>query len=797
MLTDEQMLQHLSSLNLTSAGIDYVMRVRASPPARSVQANVFLNSPVRYASQKMGCVIELESWTVERPVALELEFDKSVLEYWNQTIAVLINGYRKDGRRFRGQYVADLLAIKKDKVIAYEPKADETLRRLCRLRPQDWVTSDGTYRFMPAQRSFENFGIEHRVVSSAGLNQVRAENLNLLIHTRDVNSSPHELQLTQRAVRLLQKKRVASMCGIAALMEIHDFTPILRGIADGLIFADLSNCRLSVPEGVWLTAAPADLELVKSADLSYPGILLDFRAPTTGRAPAGKAAFALAEMIGQLQGSIAPIRSERTLRRYRQKLAESHGDVLALVRKRLEVERGHSQLCDDHEAFISRVIRQKFENAKNPNKAAAYRSYKKRFPRTKLPGMGETPVARNTFYKRILWRNPENAGYRRGGRRRANAERRPTPASLRGLSASRPFQKAHIDHYLCDAFAIVTRSDGAVYTAKPWLTLMVDECAGGVLAMSLGFKSPSTLACMSVLRDCALRHGRLPEVIMVDQGSEFRSVQFETCLAAFGVTKQERPSGAPKFGGNLETSFNVTRTQFFNEIDGNTAEGLEGRKRSSSHSPRSNAKHDLYGIYQRIESFFFKYYNGHPRGAALASPNKLLEDGLKRYPQSGIRVKFDELFLVRTAMPAPRKTYRVHRRRGIRIYGRDYWTPAFATFKARKIRDPRLEQWDDGIAYVAIKGRWHKAERRAAASVIGVPLAIRMCESTRFLEGRKQIMEAKHASDIALAKMHSKTSGHSARDSAKTRNKETYEDEGTNPVAHRAIKNPMPIEFGR
>ena len=60
------------------------------------------------------------------------------------------------------------------------------------------------------------------------------------------------------------------------------------------------------------------------------------------------------------------------------------------------------------------------------------------------------------------------------------------------------------------------------------MTLLVDAFSRRILAVFVTFDEPSYRSCMMVLRLCVQRHGRLPQIIVVDNGPEFNSTWFDT-----------------------------------------------------------------------------------------------------------------------------------------------------------------------------------------------------------------------------------------------------------------------------
>ena len=51
---------------------------------------------------------------------------------------------------------------------------------------------------------------------------------------------------------------------------------------------------------------------------------------------------------------------------------------------------------------------------------------------------------------------------------------------------------------------------------------------------------------MMVIRECVRRNQRLPQILVVDGGSDFNSVYFEALLAYYNITKLERPAADPR-----------------------------------------------------------------------------------------------------------------------------------------------------------------------------------------------------------------------------------------------------------
>ena len=79
------------------------------------------------------------------------------------------------------------------------------------------------------------------------------------------------------------------------------------------------------------------------------------------------------------------------------------------------------------------------------------------------------------------------------------------------------------------------------------MTILTDAFSRRGLSLYLTFDAPSYRSCMMSLRECVRRHGRLPQTLVIDGGSEFESTYFETLLARYEVTKKDPSSGAGAF----------------------------------------------------------------------------------------------------------------------------------------------------------------------------------------------------------------------------------------------------------
>ena len=162
-----------------------------------------------------------------------------------------------------------------------------------------------------------------------------------------------------------------------------------------------------------------------------------------------------------------------------------------------------------------------------------------------------------------------------------------------------------MDHTELDIELVSSQTGRAL--GRPWISLLTDAFSRSPLAMYLTYDPPSHRSCMMLLRDCVARHHRLPDTIVVDGGSDFRSVYFEALLAYFGCTKKTRPAAQPRFGSVIERLFGTTNTQFVHTLRGNV-QARDSRHVTLSDSARALAVWTLADLYAAFCDYLFGVY---------------------------------------------------------------------------------------------------------------------------------------------------------------------------------------------
>jgi putative transposase len=270
----------------------------------------------------------------------------------------------------------------------------------------------------------------------------------------------------------------------------------------------------------------------------------------------------------------------------------------------------------------------------------------------------------------------------------------------------RPFEICHIDHTELDVESPSSRTGRTL--GRPWLTLLSDAYSRRILAIYVTFDPPSYRSCMMVLRQCVRLHGRLPQIIVVDGGPEFKSTYFDTLLARYQCIKKTRPPAKARFGSVCERLFGTTNTQLIHNLRGNTQIMRNVRQVTKSVNPKGQATWPLLNLYERLCEYAYQVYDTIAHPALGETPRNTFAEGIARTGRRPHRyIPYDEDFLMWTRPTTPKGTAKVLAGRGVKIHHLIYWSEA--------LRDPEIENtqvavrydpFDVGIAYAFVSKRW-------------------------------------------------------------------------------------------
>jgi transposase InsO family protein len=353
---------------------------------------------------------------------------------------------------------------------------------------------------------------------------------------------------------------------------------------------------------------------------------------------------------------------------------------------------------------LTKIIEEEYETYKQKNVWSAYEVLKSKWAEhSKF-----TPVPSHTFfYQRIKKRSGYDQTKKRRGTRAANRHLGPwliEPTTPR--HGDRPFEIVHIDHTKLEIECICPYTK--VKLGRPWVTAMIDAYSRRILAVYITFDDPSDRSCMMVLRICVQRFGRFPELIVVDNGREFRSTYFYTLIARFDGDKAHRPKDIPKFSSIIERWFRTQHNQLVYNLRGNTQIMKHVRLVKKENNPKNLA---VWALDEFYDYFAFGYCYGvydqkeHPALEGF-SPQQAFEFGLAKTGYRSYKIiKYDNQLKILTSPSTRKGTAKVIPGTGVRINYSDYWSDDFYSVENQSV-PIRYDPLDYGTAYAYVGNRW-------------------------------------------------------------------------------------------
>jgi len=244
--------------------------------------------------------------------------------------------------------------------------------------------------------------------------------------------------------------------------------------------------------------------------------------------------------------------------------------------------------------------------------------------------------------------------------------------------------------------------------AKPYATMLTDAYSRRCLAIYLTYDPPSYRSAMMVFRLCVQRHQRLPQELVVDRGSDFGSVYFETLLSRYFITKKERPGQQPHFGSVIERLFGTTTTEILNQLRGNTQATKTPRQMTHEVDPNRLAVWTLERFSARLSQYAYEVYDQMEHPALGQSPREAFAQGMQLAGARTHRlIPYSEDFLMLTRPTTRTGQAKIFSSRGITVNSLHYWHEQMRSPQVwGKTVPVRYEPYDMGVAYAFIEGQW-------------------------------------------------------------------------------------------
>jgi len=145
-------------------------------------------------------------------------------------------------------------------------------------------------------------------------------------------------------------------------------------------------------------------------------------------------------------------------------------------------------------------------------------------------------------------------------------------------TADQPNAMWQADHTLLDIVLVDT--DGK--SARPWLTVVMDDCSRAICGYTVFFGAPSTMHTALALRQAIWPKADprwptcgIPEVLYVDHGSDFTSDHLARTAVDLHIRLIHSAVARPQGRGKVERFFGTVNTELLTTLPGHLASGAE------------------------------------------------------------------------------------------------------------------------------------------------------------------------------------------------------------------------------
>jgi len=767
MLTDSELEKLFIEWKTPNAGRMLIRKIRSEGPVRALQGRMD-GVRTRLISKKMGGrALYAESRTCEFPGLYIREHDPETVELWPQPCTIDLKLTTANGGTTRLQHTPDLFIIEQGFIIE-EWRELPRLLRLAVERPEHFHRdAEGRWHYLPVEEYLKKLGIEYRLRCSDEHPRVYLSNLSFL-EDYSMESTPPVAEEERTRLKGLMNER--KLLPHLSLISEHGFKAdhVFQLVLDGTAFVDLHETLLRKTgelivyrdKTTWLADGvfrqPQTVPVPRSAFVLAVGtrFLFDGKeyevallgtTQVTARDVKTQATTQLSvqlvedlfkeqmvaangaqhvvkdfdqeslfnekrlgEALDRVQALASPDSaqvSDRTLRRWKGRIkgiTSPQEQLDALVSR----NPGNTtpRLPAEVLQMAERAVDEFHNRASNPKVLATYNFYVTLCSEANLE-----PMSRANFYR---WIKDHEDVTKREGKRKAY-QKAPIPLTYdyeHPVHGVLPHEVCYCDHTIMNVFL---KGSTLPDLGKPTITLMADGALSKARAFYLSYRPASAVSVLMCLRDYVRRNGRLPRILVLDNGKEFHSEALLLFCSLFGISIRWRRRSRPRDSSIIERMLGATEQEVIAQLDGNSLALKDPRMVSTTHHPDKHIEWTLPGLYGAIEYFLFDVHAKriHPRLGM--SPNDyekrlLLECGTREH----VIVRFDETLKLLTAPHSGKATRAIDRQRGVYVDGFYYWHDKLALAKPGETAVVRVELWRARVVYVGFRNEWYVAQAR-------------------------------------------------------------------------------------
>ena len=245
--------QHFDRHQVPPAGREYVVQAVTGDPARRL-ASRGGNIVVRFASRKMGAIIQAASRTTHLPFVETCEYGPGTILFVCQPGDLYLTIVDARDRRRRIRHAPDYLVLDAEGFSLVQCRREKALQRDAARRNPQFVKEESIWRWPAAEAAAQELGLAYRVFSSGEVRTIWLRNWRYLYDY--LNADCPDPALAKAVKEQLSEKgsmRIADLLDLPGLRsEVLWWT-----VANGKIHADLERERLFEVETSWVHSTPS------------------------------------------------------------------------------------------------------------------------------------------------------------------------------------------------------------------------------------------------------------------------------------------------------------------------------------------------------------------------------------------------------------------------------------------------------------------------------------------------------------------------------------------------------------
>nr|NYT97657.1 transposase family protein [Stenotrophomonas sp. SbOxS2] len=696
---------------LTGPQREHLLAMIAETPSRRPGGAALNNVIAQFWSDKNRAPIWIESHTVERLFAYELELDPTVLAYYSQIPCRGIERRNANGRRHLGNATADFLVIRADSVTVVECKAAQRIESLLQQKPLEWVRSDDGVVERPALSSWASaWGLNYAVWVQPSLFACLLANLELLCSVKPPDEPG---KVHRQALRQLER---SSLTIGELIRRVSGLTPLAihQLLRMGLVCGTIKSQPIALTETFRLFLDPQQCRAAEADAAQF----VDGRL----RQPSGPIATAsyrdLCAGRQRLETLRAMRRGDRPFTRWYRDLDRLvHQAVLdgmaelepCLTNFRRSGNRS-GRLGTVQKLAVDLAVR-RWEAGKTHSRGHAYAEHV-----AHCQDASCAPVSRTTLYRKLSAANASKRALLTGGLREYQKQREVTDPRHRSIASLAFGLRIHIDSTQIDA-RVFPGVEDKLLLDRPIIYVAVDNATGLPICYELGFGPARSDALAALLRTYVRTTGSLPNIIQLDRGAENRSNWLAAFCREYHITLMIHPTGASVFNSAAENWLGRINSRL-HSLPGSTLPDKKGRYVDGRFKSRQTARLQFSALHEVVHDAI-ELLRDVP-GADGESP---IERKARLIDETGIAghaVEIDDNFLFHSSIPT--RASALDPKRGIKTERTRYASSELLQAARRgDVIEVRRDCEDPTVMHVQMSSGRCKAWSGMANKVAGLP----------------------------------------------------------------------------